>query len=231
MSETLAEITSRGVGDAPLPVVYESAKAELQKCARVDECKTWADKAEAIRSYARQADDDDLMKMATRIKARAIERCGDLLREFDAPKTGRPKSKGGAPPTSPRQRAAAAAGLSRDQTKQALRVNAYATEDPQAYETAVESDDPPTVTELARRGTKKRPRVIDHLGGRDPEDFRQATHGHGAVRSLHMFIERSDVDAIARGLSDYERPEIVAKSHACILWLRTLIKKVEANAD
>ena len=54
----------RSVKNAPLPVKYEHARAALAECQSVDECQTWAKKAEALASYARQADDDSLEKMA-----------------------------------------------------------------------------------------------------------------------------------------------------------------------
>ncbi len=37
----------------------------------VDECQDWANKAEALASYAKMADDDALRKLADRIQARA----------------------------------------------------------------------------------------------------------------------------------------------------------------
>jgi hypothetical protein len=45
----------------------------------VDECVSWADKAMALASYARQVDDETLRKLADRIKARAIRRVGEFL--------------------------------------------------------------------------------------------------------------------------------------------------------
>ena len=64
-------------------------------------------------SYARQSEDDTLLKAVMRIKARAIERCGELLQEIPAAKTG---GAGGGAPTGAvgRMRAARDAGLSRD---------------------------------------------------------------------------------------------------------------------
>ncbi len=45
------------VNTARLPRSYEEAKKAIAECARLDECAEWADKAAAIASYARQADD------------------------------------------------------------------------------------------------------------------------------------------------------------------------------
>ena len=72
------------VAKARLPKSCQEAKKVLAKCERVDECARWADKAAAIASYARQADDFELENYAKRIRARAVRRCGELLRAFDA---------------------------------------------------------------------------------------------------------------------------------------------------
>ena len=41
-------------------------------------------------SYARQAKDESLRKQADRIQARAIRRCGELLKQIEPDKGGRP---------------------------------------------------------------------------------------------------------------------------------------------
>ena len=56
---------------ARLPIIYERAKYALAECSRIDECKDWADRAEALASYAQQAKDDALRTFAMRIQARA----------------------------------------------------------------------------------------------------------------------------------------------------------------
>ena len=56
----------------------------LSRCAKMDECKSWADKAEALSSYAKQANDNTLHRLADRIQARAIRREGELLEEIEA---------------------------------------------------------------------------------------------------------------------------------------------------
>src|SRR5262245_25710133 len=76
------EVAER-VARARLPKLYKQAKEALAACERVDECAKWADKAAALASYAKQADDPDLENFARRVRARASRRCGELLREFD----------------------------------------------------------------------------------------------------------------------------------------------------
>ena len=53
---------------ARLPQTYEAARTALANCARIDECKQWADRAAAIAAYVRTADDMALQDMATRIQ-------------------------------------------------------------------------------------------------------------------------------------------------------------------
>jgi hypothetical protein len=93
-------------------------------------------------AYAKQAGDDSLRKMADRIQARAIQRCGELLRAIKPAKNQHATNgaRGGEAPS--RSQAARNAGLSRDQKRDALRV---ATGPREEFERLVESDDPPTV--------------------------------------------------------------------------------------
>jgi hypothetical protein len=140
-----------------LPALYTSAQHALATCERIDECKDWADKAQAMASYARQAKDESLRKHADRIQARAIRRCGELLQQLPADKGGRPpETRGDAPPSLTRTQAAVDAGLSRDQRRTALRVASVPKD---SFDAQVESDSPPTVTELARQGTQYAPRA------------------------------------------------------------------------
>ena len=87
-----------------------------------------------------QAGDDNLLKMAVRIKSRAMRRCGQLMEEYNKG-VGRPEKNGaGAGPIS--QRAAAEqAGMSKRQEKTARRLSNIPEDE---FEAAVESDDPPS---------------------------------------------------------------------------------------
>lgn len=139
------------VSDARLPEVYERAKGALTTCANVDECQDWADKFEALASYAKQAGDQSLREMADRIQARAIKRCGDLLKRIEANQGGRPpkETRTAAGTSFTRTQAASDAGLSKRQKDTALRV---ANIPDQEFEELIESDNPPTVTALAELG-------------------------------------------------------------------------------
>lgn len=147
MNESLAKTTP-----AELPAVYQRAIVALETCESIDECKGWADKASALASYARQAEDEVLLSHVLRIRARALRRCGELLKTFQTgPKGGAPtKNNGTAADTVISQRQAAEqAGMSKRQEVTAVRV---ADVPVKVFEAAVESEHPPTVTKLATMG-------------------------------------------------------------------------------
>jgi len=121
---------------------------QQESTAQQDEVAS-VDGAEALASYAKQAEDDALLKTAARIRACAIRRCGELLRAIKAASNqhdSASRARGGAPTS--RSQAARDAGLSRDQKRDAIRVARIP--EPE-FEPAVESEDPPTVTQLAER--------------------------------------------------------------------------------
>lgn len=187
--------TDLDVDGARLPAVYESAKFALAECDRIDECKEWASKAEALASYARQMNDTTMREMADRIQARAIRRAGELVEQVPPAANQHPAGEGG---HTGRFSAARDAGLSRHQTVQALRV---ARVPPAEFEAAVERPDPATVTELAERGKQSRPASeAEYLGGRDPADFQQGTKLGGLVATFVRDGTGIDLQAAVRGL-------------------------------
>ena len=187
------------IADARLPAAYETAKQALAECSRIDECQNWADKAAALASYARQARDDTLLNFATRIKTRALDRCGELLRQIPASPGGRPETKDAADLSlSPRQQAAQDAHLSERQRKTALRINSIPRE---RFEALVESEKPPTATQLAEMGKKKRQRPLRNLGDGSSEESAVA----GSPRSRGKNADRSPtLDPVAWAMSTAE---------------------------
>lgn len=200
------------------PAVYERAKQALAECARVDECKDWANKAEALASYFQQSKNEQMMKDCRRIQARAIERCGELLREIEASKGGRPqKTQDGAVLSFPtRESVAADAGLSERQRKTALRVVSVPKETRDAL---IESDDPPTVTRLAEMGKQKKPEPLIDLEGIPPANFARATELKGSLKRLAQFCEQQDPVAIAKAFKPSELPEIKRALSSIEAWL------------
>lgn len=224
-TEEMRLVTQRGVKSAPLPAKYEAAQRALAACQKIDECSTWAKKAAALASYARQAGDRSMEQMAMRIRARAVERCGKLLGEIDRAKGGRPKKH---LPTgagvSARSQAARDAGLSEKEKVTALRVAAV---DRDLFESAVEREDPATVTELADMGTKKKPVPLVDIQGRDPKEFNDALHLQAGIARLAETVSVSPVGPFVRGCLPEDIKELKQNADLLRVWLSNLLKEIE----
>lgn len=97
-----------------------------------------------------------MMKMAVRIRDRAIRRAGELLKQIEPGKTGPKTELSTATDTQlSRKDAAEQAGMSKRQAVTAIRVANVPAAD---FEAQVESPTPPTVTALAEQGKKAAPR-------------------------------------------------------------------------
>ncbi len=70
--------------------IYSNAKNALAQYKTVDEVKDYRDKAVAVEIYAKQAQDFDLEYDAALARVRAERKCGELLREMEMAKAGRP---------------------------------------------------------------------------------------------------------------------------------------------
>lgn len=168
--------------DAKLPATYEAARTAIAECERIDECKTWADKAAAMKAYAIMRDDRTLHNLALRIQLRAERRCGELLQQIPpGDKATRFGQVGDHPPVT-RAKTATAAGLSDHQRKTALRVAAIPEGD---FNRQVDSDRPPTITQLAEQGRTRRVVTPDPA----TENFKAAC---AALHQFATFCDRHD---------------------------------------
>lgn len=210
------------ITDARLPAAYEHAKQALAECSRIDECQDWADKAAAMASYAKQSEDETLFKLATRIRSRAIRRCGELLKQLDPAKGGRPsKDTHTANGTSlSRTDAATEAGLSKRQKDTALRVASVEEKD---FEAQVESDDPPTVTRLAQQGTASKPKPLYDPEGINPAILGLAMEARDRLRDLAKFAGKNDPGMIVKGFKSHEISKLREWVHSIDKWLDVFI--------
>jgi hypothetical protein len=213
------------IAQAKLPKSYEAAKTALAKCDRVDECKDWKDKAAALASYAKQSKDESLHKMAVRIQARAIQRCGQLLNKIEKTQGGRPKTGASLTPVS-RKQAARDAGLSEYERNTALRV-ANIPDD--QFDLQVEGEQPPTIGQLAAQGTVAK--VPNYLGERTPEEFQAATALLGFIDYIVRGADRLDLPVAMRGLSRKERLEMHARIARARSYLQTIEEKLLQGVD
>jgi hypothetical protein len=123
----------------------------LAEYTRVDECAKWSKKALALASYAKQMRDEAMLEMARKIRARAIQRGGELLELEKRAKAGRPKI--GATTRTNLQEAVAQAGLTPAEARTMINVARVPADQ---FEALVERPKPATVTQLADEGTRKR---------------------------------------------------------------------------
>jgi hypothetical protein len=214
--------------NAPLPVAYERAAQAIAECDRIDECKSWADKAAALASYARQADDKTLENYAIRIRSRAIKRSGELLKEFEPQKGGDRKSEeyqtDGTGPLITRKDAAEAAGMSERQAKTAVRVANVPTEE---FERQVESDTPPTITKLAEQGKKSAPQAAIK-----PPGFAEATKFIGDLERLRAFLNDKPPEFIIGGmLKKFEIADARLLAEFVRAWLQSFIEQSEERIN
>ncbi len=199
MSETVPPQLP-AIADARLPASYESARKALAECSQIDECKEWSDKAAALASYARQAKESTLHNLALRIQARATRRYGELLKQIprgdEATRFGRdggdPPGQVGAHPPVTRTQAATQAGLSERQRKTGLRVANVPRDE---FEAAVESETPPTVSELAIRGTASHPQSL--APGPPPADLALVSRAQSLLCELAAFCGAYEPVSIA----------------------------------
>lgn len=211
------------VVNASLPAKYEAATLAISECERIDECKDWADKSAALASYAKQSGDKTLENAAMRIRARAVRRCGELLKEVEAQKGGDRKSKDRERPFD-RAQAAAGAGMSPRQAKDAIRVANLSGE---FFESQIESEEPPTISELAEQGKKPINGIpLYEKLGMTKEQFQAGTQFIGAVSSFLDATNKYSVEDITEGTRPEERRKLRADLQKIEKFTSKLISKL-----
>lgn len=192
--------------NANLPATYEAAKYALAECNRIDECKEWSDKAQALASYARQADDKELETTAMRIRARAIRRCGELLKEVEKTSFKGNQHVVTASTGPNRKELAKDAGMSERQAKTAIRV---ANVPQETFVDQVESNTPPTITRLAEQGKKAAPtKPIFEQQGMTKEEFQAGMYMRGALKTCIREMQKFDPELVVNGCTPKERAEL-----------------------
>ncbi len=214
------------IAQAKFPISYTAAKTALAKCNKLDECSEWANKADAMASYAKQADDKSLYNMAVRIRARAIRRCGELLQKIESNKGGRPKKTSVHKVWVSKKAVATKAGLSHKQQHTAQRLSKVPVEE---FEEDIESDNPSSIAELAAKGTKKKEKPVIDLEGRDPDEFHLATQARGALQRFAKFAEKADQNAVVRGSFPRERRQLKEWTIKSCDWCERLIGALKDN--
>jgi hypothetical protein len=194
------------VTEPTLPATYEAARTAIAQCAKIDECKDWADKAAAMKAYAIMSHDRTLHNFALRIQLRAERRCGELSKAIPSRnKRGRADELLGAR----KFEVLEAAGVSRNQAYQAETIAGI----PQAdFDAQVDSDRPPTVTQLVKGGATKRPQSED-------AEAREIAKATDVIRAFALFCEKTDPGRIVDALSGRARADLQRHFSTIDQWL------------
>jgi hypothetical protein len=207
---------------ARLPATYEAAHKAVAKCSRIDECKSWSDKAAALASYARQAKDHSLRVMAERIQARAVRRCGELLKQVPSGQGSKNQYGELRDGNVTRQEAARDAGLSERQKVTAMRVANVAGP---VFEAMIESDSPPTVTQLAELGRDAHP----PQPSAPRSDPIRAARAHKMFLSIREFCEQNDPAELAVAFTSEDQEPLRAFVTSLDAWLDTFMAHLSGS--
>lgn len=172
---------------AQLPVVYENAKTALAECSRIDECEQWKDKALALASYARQANDTALLEYASRIKNRAVRRLGELSKALEKNERARTDLHPDAGKQT-KTETLFAAGIS---TSAANRAELVAEIPAERFDQLVDGPAPPTVSTLAKIGAEHK-RAAEGKPAPLTEDDLDARRALGQITTFASFCRSHD---------------------------------------
>lgn len=215
MTQEVALAKLPDIRTAKLPDTYLAAKDALSQCSRVDECKEWANKAMALASYAKQSEDKSLFNLAVKIQARAIRRCGQLLKEVEPKDRGGDRRSPGRCRPGGRTQAAQDAGLSERQKKTALRV---ATVPEETFEAEVESDNPPSVTKLAQMGIVSKENYHP--------SFSKVVSLGGTLGRLAEFCDQNDPNDLVGAIKEHYLAEFCLNIATIEEWLQRFAKSL-----
>lgn len=139
------------------PTIYENACRAITECANLDECKGWVDRGLAMEAYAKQANDDTLLKMAMRIKLRAARKCGQMLNDIPSGKPG-PKLDTDTDTELSKTEVAEQNNISKRQSDTYKRIANVPD-----FEEQINSENVPTMTALAEQGKKDLLKKMDEM--------------------------------------------------------------------
>lgn len=188
-----------------LPATYQSARRALAECVRIDEVKDWSDKAFALAVYAKQANDDKLLVMSNRIKARAVLRMGELFNEMESAQGAR-KDLTSFPQRQEvgKENAAKNAGISHRQLYQAQRIANLPRDE---VDELIESDNPPTIS------------AFDQMARAHPQEMRATSSLLGEAKSFAKFCSSHDAKSLVVALAPHERAALMQHATIIVNWL------------
>lgn len=209
-------------------VKYEAARHALSEARTVDEVKDVADKAEALRLYARQAKDPELEMWAAEIRVRATRKLGEISADLERIENQYARPSGG----TGKREALKAAGVGKSAANRAEQIASIPEEEFESYMAGKKAKSkPPKLADLNQRIRQKKARdsapdyetcSVDDLknAGKfgviyaDPPWEFKVFSGEGKARSAENHYPTKGLDAIkAMPVSD-----LAADACALFLW-------------
>lgn len=161
-------------------MLYANATKVLRECENVDECLRWNNQAAAIRSYYKQAKDDELIQTAKRIQLRAWRRLGELICLADRTLTPDYNNPLGGNPRLGGTTLAETHHINHHDRTAARKLAALPTKD---FEQLTEQPKPPSLEKFRKANTRQRS-TIPHSAGQSPLERRVARYIHVLHRLL-----------------------------------------------
>jgi hypothetical protein len=185
------------VAETGFPVSYEEARQAIARCESPFECRTMADQAAAMAVYARMRDDTDLLNRAVRLQAWAARRWGELDKKLHPDKSRENLKQNQSPvrklvDQQPVRRPAPTDGTSEYQRKVCRQLAAIPETE---FTRQVESENPPTASQLAEQGKVTRVRDPEYS---PPADTCQA------IRAFAQFASSTDPAELAQAVTAEE---------------------------
>jgi N6-adenosine-specific RNA methylase IME4 len=150
-------------------VRYDAARKALQECVNVDEAKTIADKSYALQTYAKQAKNPELERMAAEIRLRAKRKVGEISAELETDKPG-PKDTSQAREVTSKTETLKEAGISKSEAHRCEQLAAVPESEFESYIVKInEAGRVVSSDEAIKRVTKKvkRAEKIDELNAKN----------------------------------------------------------------
>lgn len=205
-------ITLADIERAELPALYIAARNALAACARIDECKNLQDKYSAIARYAKQARNDELLKLCKKIALRAERKMGQLILTVE-------KSIGGHNSKGRGRYAQFRAVLCKDAMNRAMAISSV----PEAeFESVVESGNPP--------GRVKYSYALRNRGPGSAVSERDMT-----LRALKSLARVCEAHPARNLVGSFTNPHFNAKARALLLvcgpWIQAVAQVVAHDSE
>jgi hypothetical protein len=219
------------VAPTGFPMAYEAAKLAIQKCESPLECRTMADKAAAMRVYARMRDDKELHNRAVRLQAWADRRWGELDKELNPDRRQENLKQNQAPHRKAVERpigetAPLTDGTTDYQRKISRRLAAIP--EPE-FIRQVEGERPPTVTQLAEQGKVTRGTAAPPSPWKGVE-CAETQVACDAIERFAKFCARTSPGGIARSVNAAEADALRQCIAVADQWLGQLAVSLAAES-